>query len=404
MGKWDCAGVRSAPLIEKSDSPTLAEIDRIAAIKDPVIRNLQITQCYHELSGILTRRTGLSANWCTFATWASKQAGQTIRKEDLKRLLEINFARAPMTLMAAESFAKSAQLMGAGESMQLQALALDTHNFVSALDHASDAVGRGNKKVFEEIGREFARFFSTCLIDEEPDSKKIAHFCEELRPGDPPNGQEYLRQAFTHYYQALFEEDLKSRAELILAANIKIGYHEQTRLQPEIAESLDAGLISAFEFTRRLMARIFPFYGLVTLARIYLMRLFGRPTTLDQAIRALLEAVRILLRKTLTEVMMTITLPSGLHLRLGEDLATGFPPSLQHITNPYLKSLLKKLDPTPDSLVDSGAIDWADLPDRLHFIIDLFRCYQESQDLFEPPFIPEQVETLKSGRLPTGRL
>ena len=68
--------------------PTVVDVDRITTVSDPVIRNLQITQCYHELSAALPGRTGLSANWCTFATWASKQAGQTIRKEDLARLLE----------------------------------------------------------------------------------------------------------------------------------------------------------------------------------------------------------------------------------------------------------------------------------------------------------------------------
>ena len=55
---------------------------------DPVLRNLYITQCYCELSNAFAKRTGMMSNWCTFATWASKQAGQTIRSEDLKRTLE----------------------------------------------------------------------------------------------------------------------------------------------------------------------------------------------------------------------------------------------------------------------------------------------------------------------------
>ena len=92
---------------------------------------------------------------------------------------------------------------------------------------------RGNKKVFEEIGREFARFFSTCLNDATFDADKISRFCNELRPGDPPDGQGYLRHAFTCYYQSFFESDAKKCAELLLLANIDIGFHEQTRLQPE---------------------------------------------------------------------------------------------------------------------------------------------------------------------------
>src|SRR5512134_702818 len=68
--------------------PTLLDVERTSALSDPVLRNLQITQCYHELAHVLAERTGPKANWCTFATWASRQAGQTIRKEDLRRLLE----------------------------------------------------------------------------------------------------------------------------------------------------------------------------------------------------------------------------------------------------------------------------------------------------------------------------
>lgn len=57
--------------------PGVAEIDRIAALPDPVVRNLWITQSYAELSVAFARRTGGGANWCTFATWASKQAGRS---------------------------------------------------------------------------------------------------------------------------------------------------------------------------------------------------------------------------------------------------------------------------------------------------------------------------------------
>ena len=68
--------------------PTVEEIDRIARHGDPIVRNLQITQCYSEISRCVGELFGYSANWCTFATWASKQAGQTIRQEDLLRAFQ----------------------------------------------------------------------------------------------------------------------------------------------------------------------------------------------------------------------------------------------------------------------------------------------------------------------------
>ena len=70
----------------------------------------------------------------------------------------------------------------------------------------------------------------------------MRRFLDGLRPGDPPDGQRYLRQAFTRYERARAEHDPKARAELAVLANLEIGFHEQTRLQPEIREALDAGV------------------------------------------------------------------------------------------------------------------------------------------------------------------
>ncbi|KAA0246067.1 MAG: hypothetical protein DYG83_03700 [Candidatus Brocadia sp. AMX2] len=384
--------------------PTVTEVDRISAIQDPILRNLQITQCYHELSAVLSERTGLSANWCTFATWASKQAGQTIRKEDLVQSLENILDTDLIATQAVRDIATSAQQVGAKrDTREIQESVWKILNPFIAIDQAGDAVGRGNKKVFEEIGREFARFFSTCLHDEMFDVGKIGRFCDELRPGDPPDGQRYLSQAFPRYYQSFFEDDAKKRAELYLLANIEIGFHEQTRLQPEIAEALNAAITDYRQFTHLLIKIIFPSRGWPTLVQRLLIRLLGRLKPFDAAINTLIATARQKARLVITEHLMTISLPHE-RLQLGKDLNAEFPVSLKEIANPDLRALLERIDPTPNSLHETGAVDWADLPDRLHFIVDLFRCYQESQDLFEPPFTPEQVTTLKSGHLPVGQL
>jgi hypothetical protein len=384
--------------------PTTADVDRIAARPDVVTRNLQITQCYHELSAAMVTRVS-GANWCTFATWASKQAGQTIRKEDFTRLLENAMRSAPARAQAAPDVAASAQALGSHQNAEeVQETVWDVINPLTAVDRASNAVGRGNKKVFEEIGHEFARFCTACLNDSAFDAEKIDRLCAELRPGDPPDGQQYLRQAFARYYQAFFESDATMRAQLLLLANIEIGFHEQTRLQPEIAEAMNAALIDHKEFRLRLIKALFPQNTWWVRLRLFLLKLFDRPRPLDAALDNLFTEARRLAHAIITEYMMTIGLPRNVILRLGEDVPAEFPPSLQHITLPDLQALLARIDPTPDSPRESGAIDWSALPDRLHFIIDLFRCYHESTDLLEPPFTAEQVAALKAGRLPEGRL
>jgi hypothetical protein len=386
-------------------SPAPAEADRIATLNDPVLRNLQITQCYHELSSALARRTGPYANWCTFATWASKQAGQTIRQEDLAHALEHLLTTTPATLQAAANVATATQQLGAQrDAEEIHRQVWEALNPIAALDRASAAVGRGNQKVFAEIGREFARFAVTCLNDSAYTADNLAGFCAALQPGDPPDGQRYLRQAFTRYYQALFEREPKARAELMLLANLEIGLHEQTRLQPEIAEALEAALADPDRFTRRLVAALFPLGGWPIYAILLCMRIFRRPTLFDLAIHRLIAAARQQVRLLLTEHMMVLSLPNGVRLRLGDDLTAEFPAALRQIASPELRSLLSQIDPTPDSVRDTGAVDWADLPERLHFIADLFRCYAEAPVLREPPFTLAQVSVLKAGGLPDGPL
>ena len=102
--------------------------------------------------------------------------------------------------------------------------------------------------------------------------------------------------------------------------------------------------------------------------------------------------------------MMTLFIPVNELLKLGKDLQEKFPERLAYVSHQKLKELLNKIDPTPDSLKESGAKDWGDLSDRIHFIADLFRAYFEHNQLNVPPFTDEQVEILKKGKRPEGKL
>ncbi|MFN7118760.1 MAG: hypothetical protein ACK4TA_18320 [Saprospiraceae bacterium] len=373
--------------------PTIHQVDTIATHPEPVLRNLQITQCYYELSQAMTGRTGTCANWCTFATWASKQAGQTIRKEDLRRALERLLTPAPtergMTEIAPEETTLRQRLWAVLNPMNIIA-------------HSSDAVARGNQKVFAEIGTEFARFLESCAQDVHYDVNNITLFCATLKEGDPPDGQSYLQQAFRHYYDAFFETDVQKRAELILMANIKIGFHEQTRLQPEIAEALNASVPEPAVLLPKLLQAMFPYRGWLVYVMMLIMRFIGKPMRLDVKMNDFITSIRKKVRLLLTKNMMVLCFPEGKYLQLAEDLQASFPESLQQVNNSDLQLLLQQVDPTFNSIKESGAIDWADLPDRLHYIVDLFRCHQENGDLLEPPFTAEQTSAIQQGIIPTG--
>ena len=383
--------------------PSAAEVDAIACHPDPEARNLRITQAYYELSTAVASLGGLAANWCTFATWASKQAGHTIRREDLERAIEDELGRSEaFTQAVARIRAALRALRRRAEDGAIAATLREACLPARAIDETSGAVARGNRKVFEEIGREFARFLplvhgGTC----EPAT--LERFCADLRPGPPPDGQDLLRDAFRGYALALTTDAGKARAELVLLANLRIGLHEQTRLQPEIAEALNAPVPEPAEIKERFFARFRLERGGRLELRVRLERSLDLRRPLDEAVARLVEHLRRIVRMVITDALMTLALPGGT-LRLGADLAGSYPAHLESPANAELAALLRSIDPGGDGPRGSGAEDWASLADRMHYIGELFRLRQEDAGLLGAPFTPEQTAAIKEGHPPAGRL
>ncbi len=306
------------------------EVEQIAAMDDPVIRNLRITECYSRLAAAMPPG---SANWCTFATWASRQAGRTIRGEDLLYRLQGELMRDAELLHPIQSLWRWLLRRGL---LRKNTWFGKLHTPFDAFELASDAVARGNLKVFAEIGLVFARW-----ID------------DGAMPTEPP----LLRQAFARYEQ-------RPSPEQVTLANLEIGLHEQTRLQPEIREALDAALAP----TRRLLA--WPLQ------------------------RKLTQLSRVVI----TESLMVMTLP-GIVLWLGRNLEVA-----GEVTDPELRELVGRYEPVPPALDDCGAEDWSVLEQRMHYISHLFRAYHEDGTLASAPFTPAQVERILAGALPDGDL
>jgi hypothetical protein len=373
--------------------PSVTDIDAIAAWPHPIVRNLRITQTYHELSRAVVEAVGPGANWCTFATWASKQAGQTIRGDDLGRKIEEVFVdvEAVQLIIARARGARRAFARWVDGDKVARALR-DVCAPLSIVARVADAVARGNKKVFEEIGREFARFLESAALDT---------FCEGLRVGDPPDGQRLLAAAFRGYHHARSLTDPRARAERMLLANLQIGFHEQTRLQPEIAESLDTCVPDPAAVKRRLVE------ALLSGSEHALVRRLAREDRagglLDDVSARVVDRLRARVRAVVTEELMTLALPGGT-LRLGRDVVGTFPESLVTLTDPELTEFLRSVDRTPNTPLGSGADDWADLFDRMHFIADLFRTRQQDATLLAPPFAADQLRAIAEGRTPDGSL
>ena len=383
--------------------PSVEDVAGISNISDPVIRNLNITQGYYELSKAMSRYTSGNPNWCTFAVWASKQAGQTIRKEDLVRTFKNIFHSSAEITFVLNSFAQLTEVIkNLPEVKAIDEFFLKIINPDDPIELSASAVADGNKKVFSEIGGEFARFLSVFKDENDFTEENINQFCAAFKPGGPPDGQQMLKDAFNSYYEARLQNDPKAKMELILYADLLIGYHEQTRLQPQIADALNAPITGLENMRTTILREIIP--GFWRRIRYYISKLLKRKLPLDDAIDKLLELVKHEMREVITEFMMTLYVPDNEILKLGQDLKGGFPEELKTITNSKFKELLSKIDPTPDSVKESGAKDWGDLSDRIHFIADFFRSHFKHLQLYNSPFTDEQMKVLKEGKIPQGKL
>jgi hypothetical protein len=379
--------------------PGVNEVRRIAAIASPVIRNLEVTYCYSRLAAALAARGGEGANWCTYATWASRQAGRTIRGEDLLEHLSRKLGEGRWLLHPIATLWRRFLRRGLFQrETRIGRLTAALHTPFDAFELASDAVARGNLKVFEEIGLEFARYLHASPPDAPAESAAFRRFLEGLRPGDPPEGQGYLRRAFSRYERRRLERDPKARAELTLLANLEIGLHEQTRLQPEIRESLDAAYATQEDLGRRTLDLVFP-------SATRWWPALRRPAAAVVGIVAAgaQRSASRLAREVITESLMVLSLP-GRVLALGTHLADGYPEALVEPADADLIELLARYEPVPPAPDDCGARDWSELPQRMHYIVHLFRVFQLSEQLAGPPFTPEQVASFRRGVVPDGEV
>lgn len=368
-------------------------------MRDRVIRNLEITECYAQLSRAMRARIGGGANWCTFATWASRQAGTTIRGEDLLDGFKRR-ASAAVGLLAPMQ-AVNRWLLRKGlfaPETKLGRVVAEIHTPFDGFEHSSEQVAMGNRKVFEEIAHEFARFIATVPSDATPDSDSFRAFAAELRVGPPPDGQDYLKEAFSHYQQQRHALDPAERAAWVLLANLKIGLHEQTRLQPQITAAVDTPLTTAEDLGARILHILVP--GSLRWPHVIIGPLGAGLGLVAKGVRRVAVA---LTRETVTEAMMVLALPNAV-LPLGRNLDAPVPPVFVTVSHPALRRFLDEHDPCPDGSGDCGAADWSDLPQRMHYILHLFRAYALEHTLFARPFSADQVAQFRAGVVPGGRL
>ena len=379
--------------------PSSDDTVTIASGVDPVVRNLQITLAYYDLSTACRGLVTTGANWCTFAVWASRQAGHTVRGEDLRDNLRRR-ALLPTPLWSInERIGKWLIRRGLfNPNTRLGRIGAALGSPIRGLESASHQIAEGNKKVFEEIGREFARFLSLRGADTARDDAAIESFCASLRSGPPPDGQDRLKEAFRNYYAAKFTTDATERAQLEYLANLLVGFHEQVRLQSQIESGMTAPVVDEARWGIDLLSAIFksaPHWWLpARSAAVAIVRVLLRPAR---------EAILRLVREVVTEELMTLTV-AGQRYSLGQPIALPPSPRLQSFVNSNLTAFLASLPADAVMSGNVGAMDWADFGQRMRYIAYLFRVYHERPDVCDSPFTVDQIAEIRAGQIPNGQL
>ncbi len=324
-----------------------SRIDRICAQTNPVLRNLQITDYYHDVAVALRDMIGPQGgnNWPAWACWASKHVGEHIRREDLP------FLRGTCKVTA--TLAK--YMLPPGLSNVIWGPN-------DAMDRAHEAIASANKAIFERTSPHFTRFVSTFSGDKELNEDKWTRFASQFRPGTyKEGGEEMLWAGFRCYYEAMFEPDPKKKAELVLLGNTHVVYDEQMHAHEEINEAL-------------------PWYA-------------GRPVTSMS-----------LYLDTPTE---TLRLGRDLPVRPDGKL---YPPLLESLENTELQKAFRAfsrasgLNVAEGTLEGSRCADYRSLDERMNLIVNVFRTRHDDASLFHAPFNPQQTHQIQNGQVPKGHL
>jgi hypothetical protein len=319
-------------------------LDGILAIEDPETANEAITDAHYRLSVALAAvlGSGAGANFHTWAVWGSREAGRTIQRRDIPGL------RGRAALLGATIGGLVGAVLGgvgAGLVVAVVVAALAALGTQRELGQARDAISHGNRIVLDEIGGVTARFVAGHT---EGGAGWFEHFLGTLRPGPTgAGGQDLLRGAFAAYHQARGEPDPTCRHQLVFAGNCLAVWHEHVRLQRDIAAALPSGL-----------------------------------------------------RRVITRRLLHFSVgPEPLHV--GRDLTPvdgdAWPATLARLEEPVAVAVVAAMrDRTrgPDQLRGSAATDWSVLPQRMNYIVDLFRSRHLVAGVFDVPYPAS----------PTGRL
>jgi hypothetical protein len=356
------------------DPKTIEKIIKLES--DPELRNLLITQSYHDLATALSWVLGTTnTNWCHFASWASKTAGTFIRNEEVPLPLRVAIEKSERFKVAIVELKKKMK-----ERESEVAFSSIGGLFIDIVANVNEQITGGNLKVYSELAPIFSSMIEMAHSTEGSVEERIESIVGRLEKGKTEDGgQQLLKDAVSNYFRAAIEKDQKAKAELMLLANGQIGLHEQIRLQPYIKDSLDAAISVSLNEMHEDLSSSKP----KSLKKIIL-------SGLSHLVHPLEKDLLLSWEDMATKVLMTMEVPDQT-LHLGKPLPAPkgkplYPQALQHLQNKQLIDVLDHYKALNIGKDEVATKDWAVIKERMRYIFNLFRSRQQVKSIFSQPF------------------
>ena len=263
-----------------------------------------------------------------------------------------------------------------------------------AVAAVSQQIAAGNLTVFQELGPLFARMVATFDGPGPCDPARRAALVAWVQALDGDAvATARLRTVFGQYCDALLDAERMLRADQILLANGLAGLTEQIRLQPNIQGALDAPIEASLgAWLDRTVARL-----------PEPVRAGARPV-----LRLVVIEIEAVWRRVATELLMQLGTPSG-DFDLGgtcprRRAGRSSPRTSERSAGPSSSRSWRNTTGPAGRASAVARSDWAKLPQRMNYILNLFRSRQQDGALLRPPFTDAQWAEMQEGRVPPGDL
>jgi len=337
------------------DDLSLPESVRFVAAMEPGergCRNHIISRSYYEIGCKMREKFGQeNADWATTAAWASGAVGVIIRHEETETSRALAIAK---------------QLGG--------------RMYDDVLEQTRNNLEEGNRQVYSELGWAFAKLATLVANgvtwDPACDEEQLAFlpYCRRSVPVEWQS-QTDLEPAFRMYLEALrlrqeeptgtadLQKSRKLQSELIFAANVQVTVAEQAGLQPYI----DAG------FTR--------------VARFIQRNPLGHVPYVRGGVQVVAYSAQALGQRVVTE--FGIKVPIGDRtVSVGKSIrryGRGWAADLDVLSEPRARKVWDDYSRGRQDGHGSSAADWTVMRDRMSFITNFFRAWQQDPKLREEP-------------------